>query len=278
MDTYLSGVSMERNLGSTGRYRILSFGEPVEVSEYRDSQGRTWIKTWWRLDFADSIVLTYILPMPNGPVVFMTRQESSSRHVYEWDMEATCDRIFAGYKGTMEEWGQFLSVKNRIPDSFDSLFFIWDEDEKTIAVDFPQLSLKTGNSVFNWTSLSSLFMAPAYYRKENKIEYGFRSVVAEQDTRGKDYYMIHQHIRPDERLGTNTVEYWNDVRAARHPFDGVSRLSSRDNTGSVGGLLAQPGVSDDVQYSLYLNMENPGSEESLSTRFKTLEEGISILY
>jgi len=276
MDTYLSGISMERSLTSTNKYRILSFGGPVDVSQYRDRQGRTWIKAYWLLDFADSIMLAYILPMPNGPVIFMTRQDSSDLHVYEWDMEATCDRTFAGYRGNMEEWSEFLSDKKWIPDSLAAFSFNWNEREKNLDLALPQLSLKAGESVFSWTSQSTLFMVPAYYRKGEKLEYGFRSLILERDLKGNDYVFIHQHIKPDERLGVKTVEQWNDVKAAKYPFDGQSRLSSRDNTGFTGGLLAQPNVSDDVQYSLYLGMENPGDEEALSLRYKNLEKGISI--
>jgi len=276
MDTYLSGVSMERSLSSTNKYRILSFGDPVEVSEYRDIQGRTWIKTYWLLNFADSIMLAYILPMPNGPVLFMTRQDSSDLHIYEWDMEATCDRTFAGYRGNMEEWEEFLSVKKWIPDSLASLTFDWDEAKKTIDLTMPQFSLKAGDSVFDWTSQSTLFMVPSYYRKGEAIEYGIRSLIMERDIKGNDYFFIHQHVKPDERLGVKMVEQWNDVKAAKYPFDGQSRISAKDNTGSAGGLLAQPNVPDDVQYSLYLGMDNPGDEASLSLRFKNLEKGVSI--
>jgi hypothetical protein len=277
MDMILSGASMERSLGNSGKYRILSFGEPVTISEYRDKQGRTWIKTWWLLDFEDSIMLTYMLPMPNGPVVFMTRQNSYARHVYEWDMEAACDRMAVGYRGDMQEWEEYLSMKKWIPSSLKEFSFDWDEAKQTVSVSIPQLSFKADSSVLSWTSQATLLMIPAYYQKENKIEYGFRSVVVQSDIKGNDYFMIRQHIKPDERLGVKNMEYWNDVAEAKYPYDGVSRLSTRDNTGSTGGVLTQITTSSDVRYSLYLNMENPGDEASLSQRFKTLEEEISII-
>ncbi|MDR2314135.1 MAG: trypsin-like peptidase domain-containing protein [Spirochaetaceae bacterium] len=276
MDMVLSGISMERTLGNTGKYRILSFGEPVEVSEYRDKQGRTWIKTWWLLEFEDAVILAYILPMPNGPVIFMTRQDSGDRYIYEWDMEAACDRIVAAYRGDMQEWNEFLTLKKWIPSSLEQFSLNWDETEKSVSLHFPQLSFTADNSVFDWTSQSTLFMVPAYYQRDDKIEYGFRSLIVQRDIKGNDYFMIHQHIKPDERLGVKNMEYWNDVVAAKYPFDGISRLSAKDNTGSTGGLLAQVTVSPDVRYSLYLNVENPGDENALARRYKTLEGGISI--
>jgi hypothetical protein len=277
MDTYLLGVSMDRTLGNTGKYRVLSLGDPERVGEYRDSQGRTWIKTYWLLNFADTVMLAYILPMPNGPVMVMTRQNSSRRHVYEWDMEAVCDRVFAGYRGNMEEWDAFLSMDKWIPSSLESFSFDWNEDEKTVSLTLPQLSLKADDTVFDWTSQSSLSMVPGYYLKNNSLEYGFRSLIVERDIKGNDYFLIYQHVKPDERFGAKSMETWNEIVGAKYPFDGQSRLSEKDNTGSAGGLLMQPNVADDVRYSFYISMENPGGVEALSRRFKTLEDSVSII-
>ncbi|MDR2663159.1 MAG: serine protease [Treponema sp.] len=277
MDLILSGANMERTLGNIGKYRILSFGDPVETHTYRDKQGRTWIKTWWLLDFDDTIMLAYILPMPNGPVVLMTQQPSSKRHVYEWDMEATCDLVAAAYRGDMEEWETFLAMKDWLPGSLEQFTLTWDAPKKTMTLSMPQMSFTADNSVFDWTTQSTLFMVPSYYQKDNKIEYGFRSVLVQRDIKGNDYFMIHQHIKPDERLGVKNMEYWNDVVEAKYPYDGISRLSAKDNTGFAGGLLTPASSSPDARYSLYLNVENPGTEEALSRRFQALEKIILIV-
>ena len=277
MDTYLSGSSMERHLGSTGRFRILSLGDPSEVSEYLDSQGRTWIKTYWLLDFADLIMIAYILPMPNGPVILLTRQRSSDLHIYQWDMEATCDRIFAAYRGDMEEWTEYLSLEKWIPSLLEPFTLELNEENSNITLEMPQLSLSADESVFSWTMQSTLFMAPAYYMADNSIEYGIRTIIMEQDLRGNDYFVITKHVKPDERLGTGSMQFWNDVNTSRHPFDKVSRLSARDNSGTIAGILNHSAnVSDDVRYSLYLTMENPDSEEILTERYMILEEEIAI--
>ncbi|MDR2767999.1 MAG: serine protease [Treponema sp.] len=276
MDRYLSGVSTKRALGSA-EYRILSFGEPAGVGDYRDKQGRRWIKAWWLVDFEDSVILAYILPMPNGPVIFMTRQSSSQRHVYEWDMEETCNKIMVAYLGDLDEWESYIGLKEWMPASLKEIKLDWNDAARTIDLALPQLTIKTDDRVFEWTGASTLFMMPAYYRKDGKIEYDFRSLFLQRDIKGKDYFLILEHVKPDERLGAKTMENWNDVVAAKYPYDGVGRISSRDNTGTAAGLLEQEGLSADVRYSLYLNMENPVSEEALTGRYKTLESGISVI-
>jgi len=276
MDTYLAGSSLERTIGHN-RYRILSFGDPREVGEYTDTLGRIWIKAYWLIDFADIIMLAYILPMPNGPVVIMTSQNSSDLHIYEWDLEASCNRVFAGYRGTIEEWRQFLAARKWVPPFLQSFSLNWNADNNTLAFSLPELSFTSTETVFNWSSQSRLILLPGYYLNNNEIQFGFRTIIFDSDLRGNNYFVIRKHIRPDTRLGTRVTEFWNDVRAARHQFDGTSRLSGRDNTGSVGGLLVHPdSISDDIRYTLFINMENPGSEEAVLRRFKILEGGITI--
>jgi V8-like Glu-specific endopeptidase len=277
MDCILTGASMERNLGNSGRYRILSFGDPAGRGEYRDTQGRLWIKAWWLLDFEDSIMLAYILPLPNGPVVFMTEQSSHERHVYEYDMEAACNRITAAYRGNMEEWSEFLSAKKWIPSFFENLSCRWDEEEKAVLVTMPEFAISSGAEVLEWTSQSTLFLAPAYYRNGDALEYGVRTLILQRDLKGNDYFMIHKFVKPDDRLGTKALENWSNVREAKYPYDGVVRISAKDNTGSEGAVLTSKNVSSDICYTLYFSMENPGSEESLNSRFEVLEEGISIV-
>jgi hypothetical protein len=279
MDTILSGYAMERTLGNTGKYRILSFGDPAGSGEYRDLQGRLWIKAWWLAEYEDSITLVYILPMPNGPVVFMTRQNSYERHVYEWDMEASCNRIMAAYRGDLDEWGRFLALKRWLPFSFETCSYDWDADKKTAALSLQDFSVKADSSVFEWNSRSSLFLAPAYFSGENGVEYGIRTVSMQRDIRGNDYFVFFKNVKPDERLGESVMTRWNELVEGKYPFDGVARISAKDNTGAAGMLLGTPVAGETVpviRYSIYLNMENPGGEDALASRLKNLEAGISV--
>lgn len=277
MDTYLSGVNLERSLGNSGKYRMLSIGNPAQVSEYKDKQGRRWIKTWWLVNFADTIFLIYILPIPNGPVIVMTQQDSAHRHIYEWDLEATCDRMFVNYRGEMEEWNKFLAMKKWVPDFLTQASFNWNENSKTVSLSLPQLRFNSNNQVFDWNPQSILFLTPSYYMKNNKMEFGFRSVILYKNIKATDYFYIRQHVKPDERLGTRVIEQWNDVLSGKFPYDGQARISPRENTGSIEGLLTQPGTLTDVRHTLLLHMESPGNEESLTQRYKTMEQGITIL-
>jgi hypothetical protein len=275
MDLILKGVSMERTLGSSGKYRILSYGEPVSVGEYRDRQNRLWIRARWLLAFEDSYLITCILPTPSGPVVLMSKLSTPDIR-YDWDMDAVCDHLQVAYRADFGEWKEFLSKPKWIPAFLSRFSFVWDEKTGGLSLRYPGVSITAGSDVFAWTSKSTLFLAPGYYREQGKISSGIRKTVIQRDIRGRDYAVVFQNVKPDPQLGEKTEEAWDDVLEARYPFDEIPRLSGRDNTGSVGAILPQIRPSEDIRYSLYLAMENPESGEALKKRLIALKNGIGL--
>jgi hypothetical protein len=191
-------------------------------------------------------------------------------------MEASCNRIMAAYRGDLDEWGRFLALKRWLPSSFEQCSYDWNADRKTAALSLPDFSVKADSSVFDWNSRSSLFLAPAYFAGENGVEYGIRTVSMQRDIKGNDYFVFFRNIRPDERLGESVMTRWDELVEGKYPFDGIARISAKDNTGAAGMLLGAAETAPVVRYSIYLNMENPGGEEALAGRLKNLEAGISV--
>jgi hypothetical protein len=273
MDLILKGIKMERSLGSSGKYRILSYGEPESVTEYKDSLDRLWLRARWLLAYEDAYLIAYILPTPSGPVVIMTKLPTANISV-AWDIDAICDHIQAAYRGDFDEWKEFLTQPKWVPSFLSGLSFEWNE-KAGLSLRCPDVLLNAGSDVFEWTSKSTLFLAPAYYLQEKNIEYGIRKIVIQRDIRGRDYAVLYKNIKPDSRLGEKSEASWADILAAKYPFDEIPRLSSKDNTGFAGALLPLEHPSDDIRYSLYLAMENPGSEENIKNRLTALKAGIS---
>jgi hypothetical protein len=195
---------------------------------------------------------------------------------YEWDVEVVCDHIQAAYRGDFNEWKEFLAEPKWVPSFLSGLRFEWDEKDPGLFLHYPDVTIRAGSEVFDWTSKSALFLAPAYYLQEEKLQYGIRKTVIQHDIRGRDYAVLYKNIRPDTRLGAKSEESWGDIVAAKYPFDEIPRLSGNDNTGFAGALLPPARTSDDIRYSLYLAMENPGSEENIKNRLTALKDGISV--
>ena len=278
MDLILRNIRTERSLWGNDKYRILSYGEPSSIGSFRDALGRTWISAYWTINFDDEVQIMYILPLPNGPAIVTTRQDSSSLRVYEWDLHKICDHLFAAYDGSFEEWGNYIALKQFIPDFLKDIRFDWKSTEQSFSFSNGPMSMSADKQVFEWNARSELFLAHSWYKINGKTEFGVRKITLNRDQRGKEYAIFYRNIKPDPKLGTNAMENWNDLTAAKYPFDEKPVLSPKDNTGFIGTVMKARKPNPDVLFSLYLLMENPQNEENLSRKLDSLKTGISVDY
>ncbi|GHT77211.1 serine protease [Spirochaetia bacterium] len=311
MDTILQNIRTERSLTRSDKYRILSFGDPMEVSEYRDALGRSWIAATWLTEFDDSVRILYILPLPDGPAVISTWQTSSRRREYEWDLRKLCDHIQAAYTATFEGWDEFIALNaalrldepgvdepqvRYIPGFLGDFSFDWKSDAQEVSIEAGTVSVGAGKDVFEWNALSELFIAPAWYRtadlrsdgsqgnetpeqvpsEQAPVEFGLHWLYLNRDSRGREYISLYKNIKPDPRRGSIAAENWNDLVQSKYPYNEKPGISAKDNKGSVGAILRAETPTPGVLYSLYLSMEDPQDEENLSKRFSALKAGIRV--
>jgi hypothetical protein len=304
----LQNTRWERTLIANDKYRILSYGDPVEVAEYRDALGRSWITATWLIGFDDAVLILYILPLPDGPTVISTYKASSRRQIYEWDLRKLCDHIHTAYLASFEGWDEFIALNANfssanfsstnlqsdeapvryIPDFLGDFKFDWKPDAQEVSIEAGTFSISADNAVFEWNPLSELFITPCWYQTEDlgpadqgpaeqvPIEFGVRRINLSQDFRDREYINLYKNIKPDPRRGASAAENWNDLVQAKYPYDEKPRISANDNTGFVGAMLQAETPNPDVLYTLYLFMEDPQDEENLSSRFSALKAGTRI--
>ncbi|MDR0315725.1 MAG: serine protease [Treponema sp.] len=274
MDTILQTIYLDRTMGND-KYRILSFGDPEELSSYKDSLGREWLTAQWPIEFVDQLLIMYILPLPNGPAVITVRKGSSAQHIYEWDIRKICDHIWAAYSGTFEGWNDFLRTRY-VPDFLKNLNYRWQESTKQISFNTGDIAFSVNNSVFDWTNTSELFLGPSHYLMDGKLNFGIRRITLHRDSRYKETINLVKRLKPDSRMPANSQESWNDVFMERFPFNGRPAISAKDNEGTIGGTLMSPSGKDDLRYTLYLSMEDPQNEDNVLRRFNAFKGGVQI--
>jgi hypothetical protein len=302
LDTILQNIRRERTLARNDKYRILSLGDPMEAAEYRDVLGRSWITATWLIEYDDSVLIMYILPLPDGPAVISTLQTSSQRREYEWDLRKLCDHLQTAYTATFEGWDEFIALNTEssaqsLPEFLGDFKVDWKSDTQEVSIEAGAVSVSAGKDVFEWTPLSELFIAPAWYQTAEQvpsnqgsldhgpaeqvpadhgpIKFGVGKFNLYRDTRHQEYISLYKHIKPESRLGAIAAEDWNDLVLAKNPYDEKSRIFPND-TGSVGAILQVEPPKADVLYILYLSIKDPQDEENLSRRFSALKAGIRV--
>jgi hypothetical protein len=275
MDYILKYLRMERNLGGE-KYRILSFGDPLEKGTYEDMLGRTWIQAEWLIEYEDSILNMYILPLPNGPAIVWTNQPSAFREVYDHDIKIICDHLQASYYANFEEWEAFLELKEYIPEVLKDFSFDWNDAAKTFALNSGAISMEAGTDVFDWENTSELFIAPAYYNQDGKTEFGIRQVVLQQDLQGKNSCVLFKYLEPVPELGAAQAASYADIVAGKYPLDEKAVITPQSNTGSIASTLQTETTTSGIQYALYLYMTEPETEENVTNRFDALKSGVKV--
>jgi hypothetical protein len=275
MDIILQNIRTDRTVWYD-KYRMLSYGEPASTGLFRDSLGRTWITANWSICFEYQVLIMYILPMPDGPVLITTEQNSASLHEYEWDLQKLCDHLFMVYGASFDKWDDFFALDKYIPDFLRDMRFKWNSNEQTFSLSCGNLSVNADKQVFDWNNKSELFLFPSWYKQNNELEFGIRKVTMHGDKRGKDKIILYRNIKPDPKLGESIIENWNDLILEKFPFNEKPVISSGANTGFMGSIIKARQPYSNVCFSLYLGMDNPQNEEDISRRFNALKEGVFI--
>jgi len=276
MDIILKNKRTERDIWYYNKYRILSYGEPVSTGFYRDSLGRTWITANWEIGYNFNILIMYILPMPEGAIIMTSKQDKGSFHEYNWDLQKLCEHIFPIYQASFDEWNNFFTFTQYVPDFLKDIRFIWNSKEQVFSFNCGNISINADKQVFDWDNKSELRLYPSWYKQDNKFEFGVLKIKLCGDQRGKEYVNIYRNIKPDPKLDTSYIESWNDTILEKFPYNGKPVISNKDNTGFMGAIVKAKQPDPDVCFSLYLKMENPQSEEDINRRFNAFKNGVFI--
>jgi hypothetical protein len=275
MDFILKNKRTDREIGDN-KYRILSYGEPNSTALFRDSLGRTWITANWNIGFDYTVLIMYILPMPDGPVVIMTNPDSGSLHSYNWDLQKICDHIFPVYGTSFDKWDDFFALTQYIPDFLRDMRFKWDSKEQVFSFSSGYISINANKQVFNWSNNSELYLYPLWYKQDKEIEFGILKVSLPVDPREKEKVILQRKVMPDPKLGTNFIEDWNDLKLEKFPYNETPVVSKEKNNGFIGSIIKANQPNSNVCFSIYLEMEEPQSEKDLSRRLNAFKNGVSI--
>ena len=218
----------------------------------------------------------YILPLPDGPVIMTTREDSSLFYMYNLDLQKSCGHIFPVYGAGFDEWGDFFALTQYIPDFLKDMRFNWNSKEQAFSLNCGNISINANKQVFDWNNKSELYLFPYWYKRNNIPEFGIRKVVLRGEQRGKENIIIYLNTKPGQRLGTSLADSWSDLISGKFPFNGIPVVSVRDNNGFMGSIIKAKQPDPDVCFSLYLKMEDPQSEGDISRRFNAFKDWIII--
>lgn len=278
MDLILKGMNVPRRFANQN-IRVLSFGEPFQQDRYQDSYGRKWFIQQWTIEYSDEVGIMLFTPTPDGLVCLLEFARYGERDIWLVDLKRILDLVYIPYYGTLEEWGEFLKLKNYLYGSLSNLEINYKEND-TANLSFDGLELEFDANLMEIGNKSELGLMYDFYPVAGKIVWGLREVYYKEKEKD-NYFLLFRHIKPHNDLPDSYQKTWENVVQKGHPYNGVPYL--KDGRTNIGQIYSQkrkagnsPTMKDQFAFSLYIGKEGSRNKESMEEDLKRLSDGVRI--
>ncbi len=274
MDTILQGIPFTRNIGSDS-VRINSLGKAVEEYTYKDSYGRKWMVKVWNIEYSDTKILSYSLPVPGG-VIAMVRSGSSGKvdFSYRADTKYMSDFVHLSYYGSFSEWDEFLGLKDYLPDSFDSIQFHYTKNGDAKFVNDRFVS-SYNTDVMKIDEDSDMRIVFNYFPDKDGIAWDVVGLVWGENKRNKTSVSLFRNIKPHSSLNEGFQNNWYKIENHQFPFNKSPFFSNGDTI--IRSVYTESERSNkDVLYTLGYSTEGKVDDSRVLHLIDKVSESIHL--
>ena len=287
---------MEYMIKATGLYRtvagekiaITSLGDkPYSSDTHVDIFGRTWFVNSWTLPFADSMILSYALPLPEGLYIFYSL--NSTAGIFNgtaFDMPFMCDFIYPSYIGSLANWQQFTDFHAQVLKSSDPIFdkFVFDWGKNNLTLYNGEVGLHLPKTLFNSSSDTMLRILTAYFLEDDARvslkNYTF-DLYTNRRSENYRYVFFGKVIKPHDGALKESFSKWNQKLNQVSPFNGLPY--NYEGYTYLDKVIYPEGVSlqskDELTslYTMSLELDGQNKTEEISSFASEIEEAIIFL-
>ncbi len=266
MDTILKGCGRYRVIGPEN-IKVTSMGRASEDYRFTDSYGRIWMVRTWLIEYNDTKVVTFSLPVPGGCVVMMrTDQTGNVDHGDIPDLKVLSDFIYVSYYGSFKEWQEFLGMKSLLPSIFSTID-ISIENNKIFRYKSARLCLSYGPDILKISDKSSFQLDFGYFKEKGKTIWDVNGMMAAEEKYHQVGYVVSRTMKPPKELGDQYQSNWENMVEQRFPYnrsayskDKVTIISTPyGRSGRPGNKEASP---NSILYSIgFIKQGNIGQKE-----------------
>jgi hypothetical protein len=218
MDLILKGYSRYREIGPEN-VKIASMGRAFENYRVTDSYGRIWMAQTWLIEYNDTKVATFSLPVPGGCIVMMRVDQTGNVDQGDIpDLKVLSDFIYVSYYGSLKEWQEFLSMKNLLPSIFSTLD-IHIENNKIFRYKSARLCLSYGPDIMKISDKNSLQLDFGYFKEKGKTVWDVNGIVVAEGKYHQTGYAVSRVIRPPTELDDQYQSNWQNMVEREFPYN-----------------------------------------------------------
>ncbi|MGD9940984.1 MAG: ankyrin repeat domain-containing protein [Clostridia bacterium] len=229
MDSFLAGFSLSRNVAGKD-IRILSFGDPSETRFWADRWGRKWQTAVWTMPLFDlTFNLTWTVT-PDGIAAIYRQNSFGSQVEYEADLKMMCDFISVSYRGSLNEWQNFLGLRTQLPENFAH----WKLDYQPgnyLKLTTPRFNLVPDSAAVDISKTGILSVQPAWYREPGGVVWDVGLVMYADQENADQINFWYKLVKPTDSAKNSDQSFWTSVVSREYPYNGESIVSNGNTNG-----------------------------------------------
>jgi serine protease Do len=227
LDTLLKSGIVKRSIASD-HIRVTSLGKPTQDIIYTDRWQRRWQLRKWNIPFANSVLLTLSLPVPDGYVTFARYMPPRLAHDYEADLKTMLDFIDVGYHGKLSEWKDFLREGALLPTALSSIKIDAD-DSKQFRYQSKRVGFAVPNDVQAVAPDNLLVLGFSFIAENGKFTWDVGDIQLSRDANEPDRINIRRQVAPSNDMDDTFKHSWAKLIQREHPADGEVRTESDES-------------------------------------------------
>ena len=270
----LTKVGMFKRKVGTEQVRITAMGKPSQDTSHTDVWQRRWQVRVWPLPYANMLIVTCSLPVPDGYVTLMRFSPAGDLHEHLADMQALTDFVTVAYDGTLAQWKDYLQNTALLPAAFDDIHITADYDQR-FAYASKRMSFEFTPSVQKITANSTLTLGFGYLAAGAERTWGVADVRVKADADTQDRVNIERHVLPSRELDDAFKSEWVKVVQRQHPFDAKPyRMDDRMRVATVIGPPAADAPA--LLYTAFFSVAGNRPASAASAGLKQVLKGLRV--
>lgn len=275
MDFILNYVHIDREMAGQ-KIKITSLGEPARKETHTDIFGRRWQVSEFEIDYANEVMLVYSTPTPEGIISLAIRNSASVvRNDLAFDLKKLVDYVLFSHYGQFSAWKTFLSMRDYIPQGYDSLKFQYVAGQK-LEIEHPEYTLQLSHDKFKISDTSDLRIDFSLSHRGDTLRLDLSDMQIGEDVKNSTVTQIYRMAEPRGELPESFMTAWENLKAGRDPYDLQMRVAeNRPHIQKpVTHLSGKSADGRTFRYSIRFVYDGKINEGELLKKLEYVEQGI----
>jgi hypothetical protein len=274
MDQLLKLGFMHRQVGPE-KIKVTSLGRPLLDSTHIDHWQRVWQVREWAIPYANGMVITFSLPVPDGYVTMMQLAPARSDYINRAAMKVLTDFVEVDYGGTLAQWKDYLQNTAQLPAAFKNIHIDFEYAHR-FSYASPRLILNFTTKLQKITPTSRLALGFLPIADHGNFVMGVVDVRVGGDTDSQDWINIQRDVAPSPQLDDEFQSRWRKLSQHQHPYDGVSR-NDNDIMKIVSVMPSAAGAAPTVLYTAFFAIEGSHTQDFMKAKLDLLTRNLKII-